>query len=61
MEADLASLLRFLVPLLSGGECQAEGVHQGTKRGEAGLDGLDMREWDQMELGQQQARTDVGL
>src|SRR5260221_10059362 len=48
-------------PHLSCWERQAEGVDQGTKGGEAGLDGLDVREWDEREPGQEQARTDVGL
>jgi len=50
-----------IIPHLSCWECQAEGVDQGAERGEAGLDRLDMRERDQVEPGQEQARGGVGL
>jgi hypothetical protein len=42
-------------------ESQAEGIEQAAERGEAGLNGLQVREWDQGEPEQQQAGTDVGL
>src|SRR5262249_46828964 len=48
-------------PLLSSWECQAESVHQGAERGEAGLDSLDVRERDQVEPRQQQARANIRL
>src|SRR5258708_13845277 len=50
-----------LVPHLSCWERQAEGVNQRAQRGEARLDCLAMRERDQMEPGQEETGTDVGL
>src|SRR5215469_1773574 len=50
-----------VIPLLSCWECQAEGVYQGAKRGEAGVDGLDVRKRDQAEPGQEQTRADIRL
>ena len=38
-----------------------EGVDEGTERSEAGLDRLDMRRREQMQPGQEQTGTDVGL
>src|SRR5258708_22008381 len=48
-----------LIPLLSCRERQVVGVHEGAERSEAGLDRLEVRERDQMEPGQEQARADV--
>jgi hypothetical protein len=49
------------VALLSCWESQAEGVDESAERGEGGLEGLDRREWDQMQPGQQQTRADGGV
>src|SRR5258708_14900037 len=48
-------------PHLSCWERQAEGVDDGAQRSEARLDGLDMRRREQVQPGQEQTRTDVGL
>src|SRR5712692_6276442 len=51
----------ILVPHLSCWERHMEGVDEGTERSEAGLDRLDMRRREQMQPGQEQTGTDVGL
>src|SRR5258708_6403301 len=48
-------------PLLSCWERQAEGVDQGSERGEASLNAVGVREWHQREPGQEQTGADVGL
>src|SRR5260221_14420665 len=48
-------------PHLSCWERQAEGVDDGAQRSEARLDGLDVRRREQVQPGQEQTRTDVGL
>src|SRR5262249_61542579 len=48
-------------PHLSCWERQAEGVDQGAQRSEARVDGLDVRRREQMQPGQEQTATDVGL
>src|SRR5258708_21600097 len=48
-------------PHLSCWERQGEGVDDGAQRSEARLDGLDVRRREQMQPGQEQTRTDVGL
>src|SRR5258706_9737024 len=54
-------VLSCLSPHLSCWERQGEGVDEGAERGEARLDGLNVRRREQMQPGQEQAGTDVGL
>src|SRR5258708_26020601 len=50
-----------IIPLLSCWERQAEGVDQGSERGEASLNAVGVREWHQREPGQEQTGADVGV
>src|SRR5260370_27942141 len=58
---DALAFWDHVIPHLSCWERQAEGVDDGAQRSEARLDGLDVRRREQVQPGQEQAGTDVGL